>query len=80
MAGYTSIDRYVLTDDRRFAEKKPRETVRFMVYVSRQGDSFERLAAIYLNDSSRYWEIADINPHVEWPDLIQDGTSIRIPL
>lgn len=80
MAGYTSIDRYVLTADRRFAERKDQEAVRFTVYVSREGDSFERLAAQYLNEPSRYWEIADINPHVEWPDRIPAGTSIRIPI
>lgn len=80
MASYTSVDRYVLTANRKFAEAKTKRSVQFYVYMAREHDSFERIAAIVLNDPTRYWEIADINPHVEWPDRIPAGTSIRIPL
>lgn len=80
MAGYSSVDRYVLTDGGRFAERKDEESIRFSVYMARDGDSFEKLAAIYLGDSKLYWQIADINPQVEWPDKIEMGTSIRLPV
>lgn len=80
MAGYSSISRYVKTDGGRFAERKPESSVKFRVHISTERDSFDKLAAVYLGDPSRYWEIADINPHIEWPDLITVGTPIRIPV
>lgn len=48
--------------------------------VSEQNDTFERLAGRYLNNSTLYWKIADINKQVRYPDVIPTGTSIRIPL
>lgn len=80
MAGYSSIDRYTTIEGGRFAERKPQEIIRYNVYMSREGDTFERLAAIYLGNSRLYWQIADINPQIEWPDQIEAGTSIRIPV
>ena len=80
MAGYTSIDRYGLDATRRFANRKPQDLEQFVVLVSRDGDTFEQLASKYLGNPSLYWRIADINPHVEWPDRIPVGESIRIPL
>jgi nucleoid-associated protein YgaU len=51
----------------------------FMTYISREGDSFERLASIYLGGPVFYWRIAEINPQVLFPDRIPVGTRIRIP-
>lgn len=79
MAGYSSVSRYTLVDGNRFADRKPEQAVRYRVHTSRERDSFDKLAAMYLGDPSRYWEIADINPHIEWPDRIPVGTPIRIP-
>jgi len=45
-----------------------------------EGDTFDRIAYRTLFDSERYWEIADLNPHVPFPDEIPVGTLIRIPL
>lgn len=80
MAGYASTDRYVITDGGPFAERKPQQTTQYSVYYSSENDSFEKLASIYLGNPRLYWRIADINPHIEWPDRIPAGTSIRIPL
>jgi nucleoid-associated protein YgaU len=80
MARYLSTDRYILTDDKRYADRKPQESTKFAVYTSRDGDTFDKLAIRFLGDYNRYWEIADINPHVEWADQIPTGTSLRIPV
>lgn len=80
MAGYTPVDRYITVDGDRFAIRKDQESARYSVYVAQERDSFEKLAALYLGDPRSYWRIADINPHIEWPDRIPVGTSIRIPV
>lgn len=80
MASYNSNDRYYKTKGGQYADRKAEQIVTYSVIVTRENDSFERLAHRYLKDPLRYWEIADINPHVEWPDRIPLGTSIRIPV
>ena len=52
---------------------------RFYNYVAKEGDSFELLAALLFKDSNRWWELADINSHIAFPDTIPAGTTIRIP-
>lgn len=49
-------------------------------YTSVDGDSFDIIAAKTLSDPERYWEIADLNPHVPFPDWIPEGTIIRVPV
>lgn len=51
----------------------------YMTYISRDGDSFEKLASIYLGGPVFYWRIAELNPQVLFPDRIPLGTRIRIP-
>lgn len=51
----------------------------YMVYISRDGDSFEKLASKYLGGPVFYWRIAELNPQVPFPDKIPLGTKIRIP-
>jgi hypothetical protein len=53
--------------------------VRFSTYLSRERDSFESIATWSLGSPERWWEIADINSHVRYPNYIPPGTSIRIP-
>jgi hypothetical protein len=55
------------------------DTTQFMTYISRDGDSFEKLASVYLGGAVFYWKIAELNPHVPFPDRIPLGTRIRIP-
>lgn len=49
------------------------------VYVTKDGDSFDRLAARVFGDSTQYWRIADLNPQIAFPDFIPIGTYLRIP-
>lgn len=54
-------------------------TSRFITHTSRSGDSFDILARNYLGNPTLYWRIAELNPHVPFPDQIPVGTRIRIP-
>jgi hypothetical protein len=40
----------------------------------------ELLAAMYLNDSTQYWKIADLNPQIAFPDKLTAGTQVKIPI
>lgn len=79
MATYINSSRYRLLDNGRLADRVDPEQTSYYQYVTREGDSFVLIASRVFNDPSRYWEIADINPQVEWPDRIPVGTVIRIP-
>lgn len=80
MATYQTSSRYELTEDGRYATRKDKKAVSYTVYVSSDGDTFDLLAARFLGGSERYWEIAEINPQVQWPTSIPTGTALRIPL
>jgi nucleoid-associated protein YgaU len=79
MALYKTTSRYELTANGKYAYRKPQASVTYYLYTSREGDTFDIIASRFFNDPERYWEIADINPQVEWPDQIPVGTIIRIP-
>lgn len=79
MANYTVSSRYRLSNGGRIADRVTKNSGNYYQYTSREGDNFSILASKVLNDSSRYWEIADINPQVQWPDIIPTGTVLRIP-
>lgn len=53
--------------------------VRFYLYTSKEGDTFDLLANRILGDPTKWWSIADINPQIPFPDQIPVGTTIRIP-
>lgn len=80
MATYSLSSRYRASNGGRTADRVTQPNTNYYQYTSRQGDTFLILAAKVLNDSSRYWEIADINPQVQWPDEIPTGTVLRIPM
>jgi len=50
------------------------------VIVTVQGDTFDKIAARVLGDSTQYWKIAGLNPTIRFPDSIPAGTSIAVPL
>lgn len=77
---YLSTDRYSLDSSGQTASRSRFVSTAYEIYTSVQGDTFMKLSINFLNDQSRYWEIADINPQVQWPDEIPVGTLIRIPL
>ena len=76
---YLSTDRYSLDASGQTASRTRFVGGGYSVYTAEQGDTFMLLSSKFLNDPSRYWEIADINPQVQWPDTIPAGTLIRIP-
>lgn len=51
-----------------------------MVVVASEGQSLEILSAMYLNDATQYWKIADLNPQIAFPDYVPAGTQVRIPI
>ena len=60
-------------------KRKVRTTGRYSTLVSVQGQTFQEIAAKWLGDPGQYWRIADLNPHVPYPDEIPMGTLLRIP-
>lgn len=52
---------------------------RYRTITTKVGDTFDMIAAKTLGDPQRYWEIADINPQVPFPDGIPEGTVLRVP-
>jgi nucleoid-associated protein YgaU len=53
---------------------------RYSTYVSKAGDSFDLIATRIYRDPTQYWRIANINPHVKFPNEIPVGTQLRIPI
>lgn len=53
---------------------------RYMVIRAKEGDSFESLASQYLQSPYLYWKIADCNKQVKYPDYLEAGSNVRIPL
>lgn len=54
-------------------------TPSFLTHTSRDGESMDILSARYLGSPLFYWRIADLNPHIPYPDRIPAGTKVRIP-
>jgi nucleoid-associated protein YgaU len=61
------------------AVRKSTAAVQYVTYTSREGDSFAMLATRLFNDPSQYWRIADINPQIKFPDLLETGSVLRLP-
>jgi nucleoid-associated protein YgaU len=51
-----------------------------VLITSVDGDTFDKIAARVLGDSTQYWKIASINQTVRFPDFIPAGTVIAIPI
>ena len=67
------------SDTNTIALRKNNPSPSYSTYIARDGDSFEVLSTKYLGSPLFFWKIADINPHVPFPDQIPQGTKIRIP-
>ncbi len=53
----------------------------FYHYIVRLGDRFDLLANQYLGDPTLWWQLADANPEVTYPDIdLTPGSVIRIPI
>lgn len=80
MAIYQNSSRYRSSNGGILADRVPIEKTNYYQYISKDGDSFESLSSKLFGDGKRYWEIADINPQVKWPNEIPSGTVLRLPL
>lgn len=61
------------------AYRAPTYAVKYTTYRAGDLDSFESIAAWSLGDPQRWWEVADMNTHVKYPNYIPAGTMIRVP-
>lgn len=73
------ISRYQLDDDGIHASPKPQQLVLYTLHRVNNGDNLLNIAARLLGDDRRWWEIANINPQVKYPDDLVVGDVIRIP-
>ena len=67
------------SDGRAVTKRKTRTSKRYATTVTIQGQTFHQIAAKWLGDPKLYWMVADLNPHVPYPDEIPMGTRIRVP-
>lgn len=70
-----------MTDPKGLAvtRRKTRISSRYATMVTTQGQTFQEIAAKWLGDPKLYWMVADLNPHVPYPDVIPMGTRLRVP-
>ena len=61
------------------AVRKPKIASAYNVYVTKEGETFDRIAERIYGDSTQYWRIADLNPQVQFPDTIPMNSYIRVP-
>lgn len=78
-ARYNSTSRYRVSNNLKEANKKSSTSVAYTVYTASEGDTLDRIAHAIFGDFTRYWELADINPHIKFPNKLEAGQAIRIP-
>lgn len=61
------------------AVRKSTGSVNYTTFTTISDETFELIALRVFRDATQYWQIADLNPHVKFPDHIPLGTIIRIP-
>ena len=84
MGGFviTLSSRYTTTiaeDGQVVSVRKPISPTTYTVYTVRDGDTLDLLATNMYGDPTLYWRIADMNPHIAFPDLLQVGDVLRLP-
>ena len=52
----------------------------YLVHVAVSGQTFSSLAELYFGNESLFWIIADANPQIKFPDVIDAGASVRVPI
>jgi len=79
LARYTSTSRYALSDDLQSAVRKQQDAVPYAVYTASEGETLDEIAVSIFGDFSRYWEIADVNPQIKFPNRLSAGQAVRLP-
>lgn len=78
--------RYIQSSETRNNETKNVATAskystdRYITIIAEDGQSLQYLASLYLNDSTMYWKVADLNVNIMFPDRLTAGTIVKIPL
>jgi nucleoid-associated protein YgaU len=67
---------YVISVYRKFPTS---QSVRYITYIWKDGDSLSSLAEQYGAGAKYWWEIMDINPEIMEPFSIEPGTTLRVP-
>jgi nucleoid-associated protein YgaU len=76
---FSVTSRYELDTNGQTASPKGKATTNYYLYRVVQGDTMLNLAARSLGSDRRWWEIADINPQVKYPEDIVPGQVLRLP-
>lgn len=69
----------IADDGQVISVRKTTSPTTYTVYTVKDGDTLDLLATNMYGDPSLYWRIADMNPHISFPDLIQAGDILRLP-
>ena len=67
------------TDGTVIAVPRAKQVEKYSIYTVRSNDTIDSLAVAVYGDPSLYWRIADMNPHIQYPDSLQVGDVLRIP-
>jgi nucleoid-associated protein YgaU len=55
-------------------------TVTYNVYIVREGDTMAMVANRFYGDTTKWWVIADANPHIFQPFIdLKPGAMLRVP-
>lgn len=71
--------RYRLDPSGQTASPKPKSDATYSLHRVVEGDTLLNLAARTLGSDRRWWEIADINPQVKYPEDLEVGSLLRLP-
>jgi hypothetical protein len=67
---------YVISVFRNFADN---QTVNYVSYTWKDGDSLSNLSEVFGVGAKYWWEIMEINPEIQDPFDITEGTILRVP-
>ena len=80
MVALDTTSRYALDASGQTASAKINtDGVQYSLHLIGQGDTISNVAARLLGNDRRWWEIADINPQVKFPEDLVVGDYLRIP-
>jgi hypothetical protein len=67
---------YIISVFRRFADS---QQVNYITYTWKDGDNLSVLSEIFGVGYKYWWEIMEINPEIQDPFDITEGTILRVP-
>lgn len=80
MARLSTTSRYTLDASGQTASPKTKaDAVSYSLHKVVEGDTLMNISARRLGSDLRWWEIADINPQIKFPEDISLGDVLRIP-